>query len=130
VLIYLCLCVYKELERCVVQAHSLPGQTELSSRGVSQEGSHQLFHMVSMQRAARESAEIYERVSKAVIDRPGIFQLMAQVNLHLFVLFTHVCRGTRLHMRAVPLPRTSFVVQFRHKHKLNVEICSQICQLL
>lgn len=33
-----------------------------------------------MQRAARESAETQERVSKAVMDRPGIFQLMAQVH--------------------------------------------------
>lgn len=63
-----------------MQANSLPGQEQASRAGGSRgDSSRQLFHVVTMQRAARESAETQERVSKVVMERPGIFQLMAQV---------------------------------------------------
>jgi hypothetical protein len=61
----------------------VPGQELPSRSGASRDSTstRELFNVITMKQKARESAETQERVSKAVMERPGIFQLMAQVRM-------------------------------------------------
>lgn len=73
---------------CVwVQTYSLPGQEPSSRAGTSRAERERdnperdlLLDLMTFNRTVRER---HERVSQAVMDRPGIFQLMAQVLLSI-----------------------------------------------
>jgi hypothetical protein len=52
---------------------------EHEPRPVETNPSRQLHQLATMTRFARETLELSERLSEQVVERPGVFQLMAQV---------------------------------------------------